>query len=299
MVVHRLADLVLDARATLGEGPAWDSSVHQLLWVDIDACRVHYFEPIGRHDTFVQLDQHVTAVVPDARGGYLLAVRDGIAHLGPDGGFEIIVDLSRPGLRMNDGKCAPDGAFWAGNMAYDKSTGAGSLYRLGTDGRVSTQLSGITVSNGMAWTPDYRTFYFVDSPTRRIDVFDIQPGTHRLTNRRPLVLLPPGIGNPDGLTIDNSGGVWVALWGGGAVHRYRPDGNLDTVIHLPTAYVTSCCFGGTTGTDLFITTARRSANGRSDRQESAPVVQPEAGGLFRVRLGVSGPPALAYGGGLS
>ena len=116
-------------------------------------------------------------------------------------------------------------------MAYDKHTGAGGLYRLDPDGTVEQLLDGVTISNGLAWTPDGGTLYYIDTPLQRVDAFDYDLATGRLSNRRPHITLPDGeAGSPDGMTIDTDGGLWVAMWNGWGVDRYAPDGTLDLVV---------------------------------------------------------------------
>jgi sugar lactone lactonase YvrE len=193
------------------------------------------------------------------------------------------VEADRPGTRFNDGKCDPAGRFWAGTMAYDETPGAGTLYRLDPDGRVEPMLAAVTISNGLAWSLDGRTLYYVDSPTRRVDAFDHDPAGGMLTNRRPFVELGPGEpGVPDGITIDAEGHLWVAFWDGWAVHRYQPDGTLDAVVPDPVARPTSCAFGGVDLADLYVTSA---SIGLSPAELAE---QPHAGGIFRARPGVPG-----------
>jgi sugar lactone lactonase YvrE len=279
------AELVLDAHAELGEGPAWDPEAGWLTWVDIKRSRVRFFDPERAADWAVEVGQHVGAATRRARGGWLLAVRDGFATLDADGTVSLVapVEAERGGNRMNDGKCDPRGRFWAGTMADDETPGAGSLYRLDPDGTVTTMLTGVPISNGLAWSADERTMYYVDSPTGGVDAFDFDPDAGTIANRRRAATVPAGAGAPDGMTIDHDGCLWVAMWGGSAVHRYTPDGSLDTVVSLPTSQVTCCAFGGGGGDELFITTGRL---GLSDQQLGA---QPQAGGLFRCRPGTSGP----------
>lgn len=274
------------ARALLGEGPAWDARERRLLWVDIPAGVVHLLDPSTGDDRRLEVGQPVGAVVPDRAGGWAVAVRDGFGRLDQQGGFELVHDLARPGLRMNDGKCAPDGAFWAGTMAEDAGTEVGVLYRMAPGwAPPEAVLDGLTISNGMSWSPDGRTMYFIDTPTRRIDVFDAEPGGAALGNRRTLVDVPDGGGNPDGMTIDEEGCIWVALAHAGRVQRYRPDGTADLVVAVPVPQVTSCCFGGDRSDVLYMTSGRRGA---------APG-DPLAGAVFACRPGVAGPPARTYG----
>ncbi len=135
-------------------------------------------------------------------------------------------EAGRVDVRMNDGACDPQGRFWAGTMAYDEAPGAGVLYRLELDGSCTTVITGLTISNGIGWSPDGTTMYLADSGTGRVDAFDFDGASGDVTGRRTIVAIDePGVA-PDGLTVDEEGAIWVALWGGGAVHRYGPDGAL-------------------------------------------------------------------------
>nr|WSZ17440.1 SMP-30/gluconolactonase/LRE family protein [Streptomyces canus] len=245
-------DVAVRAEATLGEGPTWDGE--RLLWIDILGARLHTYDPVSGHRSVRVLDQHIGAVKPRAGGGLVLNLRDGVALLDPDDSFRWLHHEPVPGRRANDAAVAPDGSLWAGTMRYDEAPGGGTLSRITGDGTHRTVLDDVAVSNGTGWSPDGRLMYYIDSPTRRVDVFDHESG--RLSGRRSFVEIEDGAGFPDGLTVDADGCVWVALWDGGAVRRYTPDGTLDHVITLPTPRVTACAFGGPDLTDLYITTAR-------------------------------------------
>lgn len=291
MVRVNTPELVIDARFKHGEGPAWDAAVGRLIWVNITASTVYEF----RSDSGLRhwdVGEHVGAAVPRASGGLVLAVRSGFVALGEDGSRTPLasVEADNPETRMNDGKCDPQGRFWAGTMAYAETQNAGSLYRLDLDTSVHTMVAPVTISNGLGWSPDGTVLYYVDTPTGGVDAFAFDGGTGAITGRRRAITIDPADGSPDGITVDDDGGIWVALWGGGAVRRYRPDGSLDVIIELPATQVTSCAFGGTDGGDLFITTA---AAGLTPQQQAE---QPQAGGLFRCRPGVTGPPATPYAG---
>ncbi|MFJ8190657.1 SMP-30/gluconolactonase/LRE family protein [Streptomyces sp. NPDC096094] len=255
-------EVAVRAEASLGEGPTWDPATGRLLWIDILNSRVHTYDPATGRRTVRRTDQHVGAVKPRAGGGLVLNLRDGIGLLDPDDTFRWLHREAVPGRRANDAAVAPDGTLWAGTMRYDEAPGGGSLSRVTGDGTVEVVLGDVAVSNGTGWSPDGRLMYYVDSPTRRIDVFDVaDPGTGggrngRITGRRPLAAIEDGAGFPDGLCVDAEGCVWVALWDGGAVRRYTPSGALDRVIALPVPRVTACAFGGPGLTDLYITTAR-------------------------------------------
>jgi sugar lactone lactonase YvrE len=285
-------ELVLDARAELGEGPVWDGVARCLYFVDIPRGHVHRYEPASKALRTYRIDRMVSAVAITAAGDLMLAVREGFARLDVATGCVQVmmeVDVDRPDLRMNDGKCDAAGRFWAGTMALDERAGAGALYRLDPDGRVHTMLRDLTISNGLDWSDDNRLMYFIDSPTHAVDVFDFNLATGAIANRRSLVRIPAAHGVPDGLTLDADGYVWVALWGGGAVHRYAPNGTLDALIRLPTTYPTSCAFGGPDLRDLYITTAAVKLSEHERAQ------QPLAGGLFRARPGPKGRPPHRFG----
>ncbi|MDP9116383.1 MAG: SMP-30/gluconolactonase/LRE family protein, partial [Actinomycetota bacterium] len=227
------------------------------------------------------------ALRPRIQGGFVVATERGFAL--DDGVGTPVRALPEvwihPTVRMNEGGCDPHGRFYCGSMAYDARPGAGSLHRLDPDRSVSTVLTGVTISNGLAWNLDGSGAYYVDTATQRIDVFDYEEKSG-LTNRRPVVSIPPEAGAPDGLTVDADGGVWVALWGGGAVRRYSPEGHLDEIVEVPVAHVTACTFGGQNLEHLFITTSRH----------GQPSADPAAGSLFRATPGVSGLPVQTFNG---
>ncbi|MGW5650114.1 SMP-30/gluconolactonase/LRE family protein [Streptomyces humi] len=251
---HTRYDVAVAAEATLGEGPTWDPAAGRLIWIDVLGSRVHTYDPATGRRTVRTTDQHVGAVKPRANGGLVLNLRDGVALLDPDDTFRWLHHEPVAGRRANDAAVAPDGSLWAGTMRYDEATGGGTWARVAGDGTVTTLLGDVTVSNGAGWSPDGSRVYYVDTPTRRVDVFDYDGELPH--NRRPLVTIEEGAGFPDGLTVDADGCVWVALWDGGAVRRYTPTGELDRVVTLPTPRTTACAFGGAGLTDLYVTTAR-------------------------------------------
>jgi sugar lactone lactonase YvrE len=187
-----------------------------------------------------------------------------------------------PAIRMNEGGCDPDGRFYIGTMAYDQTPGAGSLYMAGPGGALSVVEPGATISNGFDFSPDGGLAYYADTTTGRVDVFDYDRA-HGLTGRRPFAVIDAADGGPDGLTVDAEGGVWVAVWGGGAVRRYSPEGRLDAVVRMPVSKVTAVAFGGDDLDRLFITTSTHGV----DR-----AAEPDAGALFTADPGVRGRPVL-------
>ncbi|MFG2721961.1 SMP-30/gluconolactonase/LRE family protein [Streptomyces sp. NPDC048416] len=240
--------------AELGEGPTWDPATGRLIWVDILSSRIHTFEPGTGRRTVLATEQHVGAAKPRAGGGLVVNLRDGVGLYGPRGAFRWLARDAVPGRRGNDAAVAPDGALWVGTMRYDEAPGGGSLSRVAADGTVREVLGEVSVSNGTGWSPDGRLMYYVDTPTRTVDVFDFDGQLPH--NRRVFASIEADAGYPDGLTVDADGGVWIALWDGGMVRRYAADGSLDLVLELPVRRPTACAFGGPGLTDLYITSAR-------------------------------------------
>jgi sugar lactone lactonase YvrE len=268
-----------------GEGPVWSERWGGLRWVDMlagDVLSLADDGTVGRR----HVGTIAAALRPRTGGGAVIAVERGFTLEAPDGALAPLDPLwTDATVRMNEGGCDPDGRFWCGSMAYDKRQGGAALYRLDPDGSAHRVLDGVTISNGLDWSPDGSLAYYDDTATGRIDVFDYDSATG-LTGRRPFVELTDG-GRPDGLTVDADGGVWVAMNGSGAVHRYRADGILDGVVELPTAQVTACTFGGPGLDQLFITTSR---------EGMAPDDDPIAGSLFRADVGATGLPVREFAG---
>ena len=275
------------APAELGEGPVWDAVREELIWVDIDRGLVHR-RGRGRADRTLDVGQPVGCAVPRARGGFALALRDGFALMPPDGGeAELVapVERERRDTRMNDGACDSRGRLWAGTMSLGGDTRSAALYRLDPDLSVTRVLPGISISNGIGWAPDDACLYHVDTPRRRIDVYEFDAGRGTLGGRRAVIPVAAELGRPDGLAVDADGGIWVALWGGAGVQRFLPGGAPDERIELPVTNVTSCCFGDPDLTTLYVTTAARGA-----------AHEPLAGAVFACRPGVRGLPATPFAG---
>lgn len=251
-------DIAVRAQAALGEGPTWDHAAQRLIWVDILSSRVHTYDPSTGHRSVLATEQHVGAAKPRVGGGLVVNLRDGVGlydSAADGGGFRWLHREVVPGRRGNDAAVAPDGALWAGTMRYDEGEGGGNLIRLTGDGARDEVLPPVSVSNGIGWSPDGRLMYYIDTPTRHVDVVEL--GDDQLPrSRRPLVTIEPEAGYPDGLTVDADGCVWVALWDGAAIRRYTPSGALDRVIELPVVRPTACAFGGAGLRDLYITSAR-------------------------------------------
>ncbi|WP_219416998.1 SMP-30/gluconolactonase/LRE family protein [Pseudonocardia nigra] len=280
-----VAEQVTPPVAEHGEGPVWDARTGELASVDMhkgDLLTVDRNGTVRRR----HVGELLAALRPRTAGGWVLALARGFALL--DEGAEQPRDLGdlwpERDVRMNDGGCDPEGAFWCGSMATDSAPGRGALYRLAPDGTVTTMITGVSVSNGLHWTPDGSHAYYVDSGPGTIDVLTIDYATPAIAERRRFRTLSDA--TPDGLTVDAEGGVWVAMWGGSAVRRYAPDGELTAVVEVPTTHPTSCAFGGPDLDELWITSSTQGAGAQDDR----------AGALYRCRPGVTGLQPLSYGG---
>jgi sugar lactone lactonase YvrE len=285
------AEPVSKATAVLGEGPYWVPEDSALLWVDIPNGQLFRTEfPSGATQS-MSLGA-VSAAFPALGGGILTAGDNRLMlHTPPTAAGDTWVSLTiaevpaREGIRFNDASVDPAGRIWVGSMHIAESEPLGTLYRL-DPGRVLTPvLKGVTVSNGIGWSPDGSRMYYADSPLRQIDVFDYDPATGEAFQRRTFADLSRVEGIPDGLTVDLDGCIWVALWGGGALRRFTPDGEQDAVIPLPVSRPTSCAFGGPDLTDLFVTTAS------IDLTDDQLAAEPLAGRLLRLHPGPSGLPS--------
>ena len=273
------------AVAEHGEGAVWWPGVG-LCWLDMlrgDILRLALSGDVERW----HVGEVVAVARPRSSGGVVIATGHFVITAATFGGevHEIARPLKDTSVRFNEGACDPAGNLWCGTMRHDAAPDGGILYRIGVEHDVSTALTGVSVSNGLCWSPDGSRAFYVDTPTHRIDAFCWDP-IHGLRDRRTFVRIDPELGSPDGLTVDAEGGVWVALWGGGAVHRYTPGGTLSAVIKVPVPKVTSCTFGGAGLDELFITTSRYG--------EDAP--NASAGAVFHADPGVAGLPAAPFRG---
>jgi sugar lactone lactonase YvrE len=285
-------ELLLQAGADLGEAPAWDASLGVLYWVDIHAGDLHLFDPQAGSATLIRLGELVGCVAPCRNGDLIVALRNSFAtlHL-PTQKLSRLVSLEAqpPGNRFNDGKCDPAGRFLAGTMDEAEKEASGSLYSYAPGGTLKTLLTGIRISNGLTWSPDYQTFYHIDTPTRQVTAFDYDLATGNITNPRPAVRVPEELGLPDGMTADMEGMLWVAMWGGAKLIRWNPaSGQLLEMIPIPALHVTACAFGGVELTDLYVTSARYGMS--ASQLEDYPL----SGGLFRIRTKLQGMPTFAF-----
>lgn len=276
----------------LGEGAWWDGERGRLLFVDIKQGRQYSWSEADGPRREREFDGQVGFAIPRRDGGLVAGVDRRLELIEPDGTRRTLatVEEDRPGNRFNDAKCDPAGRLWAGTMSLEREPGAAALYRLEPGGRPEPAVADLTISNGLGWSPDARTMYLIDSTTQAIDAFDFDLAAGTLGRRRRFAEVDPEDGLPDGLAVDATGGVWVALFGGGEVRRFDPRGSLDRRVTLPTSNCTCPGFGGGGLRDLFVTTARH----RLDPERLA--AQPLAGAVLRTRSLVPGLPLTPFGG---
>ncbi|GAB4542809.1 MAG: SMP-30/gluconolactonase/LRE family protein [Anaerolineales bacterium] len=277
--------LLFNAQATLGEGPAWDEKTQSLYWVDIPQKKIYCgVEPLA------ELDATVGCLAPSANGNLILGLGRGVAT------FEILsrrahslAALDEPrNNRVNDGKCDPAGRFLFGTMDMLERDASGALYSFNGE-NVTRLLSGIRISNGLAWSPDYKTFYYIDTPTRQVQAFDYDLASGSLSNPRIAIRMPESFGFPDGMTSDSQGCLWVACWGGAQVTRWNPNtGELLERVPVPALHTSACVFGGKKRNELYVTSARAGMSAADLKK------YPLSGGLFKVETKFEGIETFAF-----
>jgi sugar lactone lactonase YvrE len=277
----------------LGEGPVWDSRNQVICWVDVLKGKVYELEPETGALKTITTHQLTGAVVLCEDGNFLGAFGNGFGFINRNTGFiDLFSDPEAhlPANRFNDGKCDPAGRFWAGTMSIAEKPLAGSVYMLDLDFSVSRKIEGVTISNGMAWSPDQRRFYFIDSPTGKVVGYDYDVLGGRISGKETVIEFEDRDGFPDGMTIDEEGMLWIAHWNGWQVSRWDPvTGEKLFSIPVPVANVSSCTFGGKDLQDLYITTARKDLSSTEIKE------QPLAGSLFVWKnSGYKGMPPFEY-----
>lgn len=275
------AEPIIHAQSDLGEGAIWDQNAQRLYWVDIDRFQIHIFDPQSGADKTIQLDSHVGTVVKRSKqDGFVAALPAKFVYVDMDGNVTALAEVDEEKgnakVRLNDGKCDPAGRLWCGSMAFDFAKGAGHLWMMDEQLKVHKKLSDVTISNGIVWSLDARTMYYIDTGNNCVDAFDYVLETGEISNRRTVVTNAWG-GYFDGMTIDADGMLYIAIWNGAAVFKFDPkSGKRLATIRVPGAKnITSCAFGGDKLQDLFITS---SSNG-TDRK-----THQNAGDLFRITL---------------
>ncbi|MGF1625751.1 MAG: SMP-30/gluconolactonase/LRE family protein [Alphaproteobacteria bacterium] len=297
-------ECVVEAGCWLAEGPCWDARAQSLYWTDVPSRRIHRWQPGGEHRSWA-VPQMVTAIAPRTAGGLIVAETHGLAFFDPGTGAMtpfVAPEADKPLNRSNDGACDRQGRFWYGTMynniaddggALEIEGSTGALYRVEPDGRWTTMVADVGISNTLAWSGDERLFYFADTFTG-IYAFDWEPGIGSIANRRPFAMQDrpelAGRGHPDGSAIDAEGFLWNCRWDGGCVIRFAPDGSIDRIVDLPCSRVTSAVFGGPDLETLYITTVTYGLD------EAERAAQPLAGGIFAYDPGVKGLPDGVFAG---
>lgn len=286
-------ELVLDQQALLGESPSWDAHANVLYWIDSLKGHLHIYDPVDNSNRTIELKEQIGCVVPKSEHEVALAMKSGyyVLNLQTEERYQLVdpeeeyVDNS-----FNDGKCDPKGRFWAGTVntkdAYEFS---GSLYCLHTDGTVKRAFNSVGCSNGITWSPDFKTMYYIDTLAFDIKAYDYCLSSGTIRNERIVVKIPEQYKLPDGMSADVEGKLWVAHWDAAKVCRWDPiNGELLEYIDFPAPRITSCVFGGENLDELYVTSAR------VDLDEETIKKYPYSGGLFRVKLNVQGLPTFAF-----
>ncbi len=280
------AALAYKSDALLGEGAFWNHLNNTLYWVDIEGRKLHIYDPERQSDRFLATESRIGTVVPSTDSTAVIALENGIYLMNTHSGeTRLLSDIESdlPINRFNDGKCDPNGNFWVGSMNYEQNEASGSLYKVGPDGSAERMKDGITISNGIVWSSDNQTMYYIDTPTAVIKAFDFDADTSTISNERVAVEISELDGYPDGMAIDENDHLWVGLWNGNAVAQYDPEsGSLIRKIWVPAHNVTSCAFGGENLDILYITTSSLDMSVEEAKRF------PLAGSLFKVVPGVKG-----------
>lgn len=279
-------NVTIETKSKLGEGSFWDHHNQRLFWVDIEGKSVHIFDPATKKDKAFNTPSRVGTVVPMNSDEAVIALEDGVYMINTNNGDISLlsdVEAALTGNRFNDGKCDPNGNLWVGSMHLEQSAPEANLYKIDAKGTATKMLDSVTISNGIVWTSDKKTMYYIDTPTGIIRAFDFDASNSTISNERTAVYIDESLGFGDGMAIDSEDKLWVALWNGNAVARFDPlTGKLIKKINVPAHNVTSCVFGGKNFETLYITTSSL------DMTENEKEEFPLAGSLFEVRPGIKG-----------
>jgi sugar lactone lactonase YvrE len=278
------AKLLYRAGLTLGEGPHWHAGWEKFLYVDIEGRKLGRIDPVTKISEEKTFEKRIGMVVPAANDQLVIAFEDALAAFDFEIGMteEIIkIEADKPGNRCNDGKCDSAGRLWIGTMNMENKLHQGALYCF--DGSLKKKLENVSLSNGICWSADNRTMYYIDSYDYNIKAYDFDLSKGEIANERVLINRFGKGFIPDGMTIDEEGMLWVAIWGGHSVQRYNPvNGLLIGEVAVPAPNVTSCAFGGKDMKTLLITTARADMDSKQLRQF------PLSGSLFYIDTDVAG-----------
>lgn len=286
-------ELVLKMDSKLGEGAFWDHQSKQFYWVDILNKQLYIYNPETGENKNFEMPSRIGTVVPQTDSTAVVALDDGIYIQNIKSGVLSLlsdVEATKTENRFNDGKCDPNGNLWVGSMHLAEKEPNAKLYKITPEGNATAMLDSITISNGIVWTKDDKTMYYIDTPTAKIRAFDYDSETATISNERVAVKIPNELGYPDGMAIDSEDKLWVGMWNGNAVIRFDPKtGEVLEKIEVPAHNVTSCAFGGPELKTLYITTA--SVDMTPDEKENYPL----AGSVFKVKTRVSGMPSTFFG----
>jgi sugar lactone lactonase YvrE/DNA-binding IclR family transcriptional regulator len=287
-------ECVSESRSLLGEGPMWSPRDGALYWVDILTPSIHRYDSVQGLDSEIKLGSMVSVAIPKATGGLLVATTSGLMTFDDENKRLTLLchpESERSGNRYNDGKCDRMGRLWIGTLDMGTAANRGNLFRVDSDGSWKKMDSGFTVANGLGWSPDNRTMYFTDSIRRVIYAYEFDLRSGEISNRKALITLDPSDGIPDGLTVDEDGCLWVAIWDAWRISRFSPDGRELMRIKMPVPRPTSCCFGGANLDTLYVTSASVRLNAE------ALAAAPLSGSLFAIRIpGVRGLPETTFAG---
>jgi sugar lactone lactonase YvrE len=287
------ANLAYEIKSQLGEGAFWNHYSQKLYWVDIEAKALHIFDPISEENISLSTPSRIGTVVPINSSQAVVALQDGIYKMNTvTGDLTLLSDIEKDKEynRFNDGKCDPSGRLWVGSMALDETKYSGSLYMIDESGNTELKIDSVTISNGIVWSSNRKTMYYIDTPTAKIKAFDYDDDRGTISNERVVVEVNASLGFPDGMAIDAEDKLWVGMWNGNAVIRFDPlTGDIISKIEVPAHNVTSCAFGGKDLDTLYITTA--SVDMTSEEHTQFPL----AGSLFKVVPGVTGVKSRLFG----
>lgn len=288
-----IAELEYEIKAQLGEGAFWNHKSQEFYWVDIEGNLLHIYNPKTKQNRSIETPSKIGTVVPKNSDEAIVALQDGVYILNTKtGDISLLSDIEsdKPQNRFNDGKCDPSGRLWVGSMALDQEKYSGSLYMIDEAGKTELKIDSVTISNGIVWTSDQKTMYYIDTPTASIRAFDFDTNTGVITKGRVVVEVNDSLGFPDGMAIDAENMLWVGMWNGNAVIRFDPStGKVISKIEVPAHNVTSCAFGGKNLDTLYITTA--SVDMTAEEHTAFPL----AGSLFKAFPGIKGVKSTFFG----
>ena len=280
------AELELKIKADLGEGAIWNYKTQELYWVDIIGKQLNIYNPLTKKNRSFNTPSAISTVVPFTSEVAIVALVDGIYKINLQSGeLRVLSDVEAEMTwnRFNDGKCDPNGNLWVGSMHYDQNKPLASVYRIEENGKTTKMIDSVTISNGIVWTKDSKTMYYIDTPTANIMAYDYDIENSTISNGRVVVKVSEEDGFPDGMAIDENDMLWVGMWNGNAIANYNPKtGKIISKVKVPAHNITSCAFGGENLDILYITTS--SLDMTDDEKKKYPL----AGSIFKVKPGVKG-----------